>query len=338
MALRTLRPLAAYLRHLGKDASRLLTAAGVDPLGLFEPNAYIPAPLMLTIWRGAEELCADPSFGLRVIGQINFRLLESMQYETEWVVIQMFAASSTVGEGLARLARYFPVGFYGSRIIIDRREGAVRVRHVAFVREVPRSFAEFIIGLIARQIHELARGPVRMLEVRFAHSAPPSLSVHERLLAAPTRFEAGEDAILLDVASLKVPLRSANPALVVGLEQHGDRLLAQLPPLESIVDQVRALITAELHGGNPSAGYIAGALRMSVRTLSRRLEEFGTSHKALLDEVRAELSRRYLLEDRRAVSEVAELLGFSEVSAFHRAFRRWYGQSPTVFRRTAPRT
>jgi len=88
----------------------------------------------------------------------------------------------------------------------------------------------------------------------------------------------------------------------------------------------------ELQGGNPAAETIAEHLHMSVRTLARRLAEEDTSHKALLDELRSDLARRYLSDAGLAISEVAFLLGFSEPSAFHRAFKRWTGQTPRQFR------
>jgi len=334
VALRTLRPLAAYLRNIGCDAAGMFASAGIDPLGLFDPNAHIPLPLLLEAWRRAEALSGDPNIGLRVVENIDVRLFDRMQYETEWVVIQLFVVSATVGEGLARLTRYFPVGFYGSQIDLRRHDKTVRVRHrVVGTRETPRSFSEFILSLLVRQIHELPSRPVKPRGIFFAHAAPASRGEHERILPAPVEFSAGEDIIVLDEDDLEVPMRGANPRLASGLEHHASEILARLPPLESIIDQVRALIAAELPGGNPNAEHIASALQMSTRTLSRRLDELGTSHKALLDEVRAALARRYLVEERRAVNEVSSLLGFSETSAFHRAFRRWYGQSPTDFRR-----
>lgn len=75
--------------------------------------------------------------------------------------------------------------------------------------------------------------------------------------------------------------------------------------MEPFIERVRALLVAELPSGNPDAGHIAGAMNRSIRTLSRRLREPGTPHKALLDEVRARLARRYLLTERRPVSEAA---------------------------------
>jgi AraC-like DNA-binding protein len=169
-------------------------------------------------------------------------------------------------------------------------------------------------------------------EIRFSHPEPASTAVHGQILAAPLRFSAGEDAFILTEADLAVPLRTASPA-VKELERRAEELLARLPPIETLADRVRALIAAELTAGNASAAQVARALRVSGRTLVRRLEGLGTSYQMLLDEVRAELARQYLRDEGRPVQDVSHLLGFSDARAFQRAFRRWYAQSPAEYRR-----
>jgi AraC-like DNA-binding protein len=105
-----------------------------------------------------------------------------------------------------------------------------------------------------------------------------------------------------------------------------------VPHQDSLTRQVRGLLTEALKAGDPRLETLSQRLGLSARTLQRRLREEGTSHQDLLDEVRSELSRRYLLEPELAICEVAYLLGFSEPSAFHRAFRRWTGVTPKAFR------
>lgn len=334
IALRALRPLFGYLRFAGKDPERLLKSVGIEPTSLFDPVARIPHPVFLKCWSRAEEFCDDPNLGLRVVELIPFQVLERLQFESEWTVVQLFAVSRTVGEGLSRLVEFFPVGFYGSNILIERRERLVHVHHrVVGPSQMPRSFSEFILALIVRQLHVLPDRPVKPREIRFTHVAPESAAAHERILAAPVRFSSEANVMVLGEADLDVPLRSYNPALLLQIERRAKEQIAQLPALGSLVDQVRALIVAELPEGNLTAEHAAATLQMSVRTLSRKLQDSGTSHKMLLDEIRASLAQQYLLHDRRSAQEVAELLGFSEVSAFHRAFRRWFGQTPSDFRR-----
>jgi AraC-like DNA-binding protein len=117
------------------------------------------------------------------------------------------------------------------------------------------------------------------------------------------------------------------------LERHADALQARVPDADSLAGRVRKCLIARLRDGEPEQPTIARALGLSERTLQRRLRAEHTTFAALLDQVRSELASMYLLDPQLAVFEVAYLLGFSEPSAFNRAFRRWTGKTPREFRR-----
>ena len=105
---------------------------------------------------------------------------------------------------------------------------------------------------------------------------------------------------------------------------HPPMLFGEIPPRQLAAQLVEDVL-------------VAGALRMSARNLRRLLEAENTSYKYILDEVRCELARRYLTQEQRGVEEVAFALGFSDGSAFHKAFRRWTSESPTDFARNPSR-
>jgi AraC-like DNA-binding protein len=115
-------------------------------------------------------------------------------------------------------------------------------------------------------------------------------------------------------------------------------MLQKLPKCEAATDAVRRCLVGELCNGQPTLQQIAPRLHMNPRTLHRRLDDAGTSFRRVLMELRRELAARHLTEDQLAISEIAFLLGFSEPSAFHRAFKRWTGHAPLAFRElTRPR-
>jgi AraC-like DNA-binding protein len=87
-----------------------------------------------------------------------------------------------------------------------------------------------------------------------------------------------------------------------------------------------------LNAGHPSLERVAEHLGLSARTLQRKLQDLGTTHNELVDQIRHELATRYLAEKEMAICEVAYLLGFSEPSSFHRAFKRWTGTTPKDYR------
>jgi AraC-like DNA-binding protein len=132
---------------------------------------------------------------------------------------------------------------------------------------------------------------------------------------------------------LSFAITKADPGLCAVLDRHAETLIAKHSPNDSLVERVRALIKDELSGGNASLERIADSLSMSGRTLQRKLRDHGTSHQELLDQMRRDLAMRYLREPDLAICEVAYLLGFSESSALHRAFKRWTGKTPNEFRR-----
>jgi AraC-like DNA-binding protein len=124
---------------------------------------------------------------------------------------------------------------------------------------------------------------------------------------------------------------SADAALRQLLERFAADQLAKIPTSAPFSERVRACILSMLPLGSLTADTVAARFSMSNRTLRRRLQEDATSYQELLDEVRAELARHYLTRERRGIDEVAFLLGFSDPSAFSKAFRRWTGQTPADF-------
>jgi AraC-like DNA-binding protein len=186
--------------------------------------------------------------------------------------------------------------------------------------------------LTSRRLTGLDLVPLMM---GFQHPKPKDLSAYDRLFRAPLRFDQPINEMGLDAACLQYPLMQADLGLGIVLDHYAEELLAKLPQAESFLDSVRRIISRGLRGGDPSLAVIAKQLGYAPRTLQRKLQESGTSYYTLLDEMRRELSIYYLQEEHIAISEVAFLLGFSETSAFHRAFRRWVGVSPGEFRRSA---
>jgi len=171
-------------------------------------------------------------------------------------------------------------------------------------------------------------GTVKPLRVDFYHSGPADSSAYEAFFGCPVRFGQAEAALRFSRQLLELPLKSPDPALVSLLEQHADHLLEQLPQQDEIVDQTRKAISRSLRDGEPSVERIGSELHLSSRTLQRRLQEAGTCFRSELNLVRHELALSYLRDARLQIVDIAMLLGYSEHSAFTRAFKEWCGRSP----------
>jgi AraC-like DNA-binding protein len=190
---------------------------------------------------------------------------------------------------------------------------------------------------LLRELANLRKGEPLALEAAFQHPPLPAdaLAELQSSIGCPLRFNEGETRLVLSRAALERPVVAPNQGLFAYLERHAEALQARVRASASIASRVRELLTLCLREGEPDQGAVARQLAVSERTLQRRLQDEGVTFAGLLDEVRADLSRMYLGDPQLAVFEIAFLLGYSEPSAFNRAFRRWTGQTPSEFRGSA---
>jgi AraC-like DNA-binding protein len=242
--------------------------------------------------------------------------------------------SATIGESIERAIRYvrlihdcMPVDMeiQGDRAFVFHRN--------PFDLPFSRHAAEMMIGFwIARSRFFMANSG-SPLEVHFMHPQPADISAHERFYRTRIVFNSDRNGLVIKAKHLDVPIPMADIRLRNAFDSHATRLLEILPRCDVFTERVRETIAEELKGGDPGQDRIAAKLHISTRTLRRRLREVGTTHKQLVDEMRRELSTSYLSDKNIGTDEVAFLLGFSDVSSFRRAFKRWTGESPINYRK-----
>jgi len=330
---RAFLPLVSGLRALGHDPTPLLAAVGVDATWLDDPDARVPMRAGVEMLVRAAAATSDDCIGLHLAERADLRTVDVHFYA--------MAASSTLRSAFERLRRYQRLIHETARIELSESAAGMTLRHVLpGGLAAPRQTAEFLLAAWIRTGRLVTDTDWSPLEVRFAHRCPADTREHERVFRAPVRFETGVNAVVIGLDTLALPCRGADPALAALLDRYASERMspeAAAPP--SAADRVRETIESELGEGEPSAARVAARLRMSVRTLSRTLAAEGTTYRALLDQVRFELASRYLSDPRASIGEVAFRLGFSELSAFSRAFRRRTGQSPAAYKAasSAPR-
>jgi AraC-like DNA-binding protein len=170
--------------------------------------------------------------------------------------------------------------------------------------------------------------------VRFIHPEPVCSEKYFAFFKGPVQFDAASDTLTLDRRDADQRLPGGNPYLA----QINDRIIIRyLSALnkDDIVHRTQAAIIDLLPSGRVSDEKVARKLYLSVRSLQRKLKQAGTSFRRLLDRTREELARQYICDRGVDLTEIAFLLGFSEHSAFSRAFKRWTGQTPSDMRREA---
>ncbi|MCY4333585.1 MAG: AraC family transcriptional regulator [Litoreibacter sp.] len=176
--------------------------------------------------------------------------------------------------------------------------------------------------------------PFAPIEVFFRHPAPKTTEHHEAYFGCPVHFSAENDAMLLSHESLLQPNLLGDEGITQFLVSHLDAELSQIDDAPALQKQTKNEIARALSEGLPKMSDIARRLGLSARSFHRRLAEHGVSFQSLTEETRREIAINMLEEERFALSEIAFLTGYSEQSAFNRAFKRWMGVTPAAYRRS----
>lgn len=170
------------------------------------------------------------------------------------------------------------------------------------------------------------------LGVDFINPVPADLAPYEAFFGCPVRFAQAVTRVRFPGNWLTLPLQRPDPVLADLLAAQVDSLLDRLPAEADIVQQTRRALARRLRQQSASLEGVAADLCLSPRTLHRRLEAAGVNFRELWEDTRRHLAEEYLRDQRLSLSDVATLLGFSEQSAFTRAFRRWHAQGPKAWR------
>ena len=316
-----LRAFVDALERLGYDVTSLLTDAGIRRAELGDPDAMIPSGTCDAVLGRACEQRRHPNLGAH-LGAVTpsgaYPLLDYLVVTTD-----------TVEGALDQLVRYFHLVNAPFRLGLADDGDAVRL----VIHAASRFSAEYEASILIHHLGEETDRRLRPICVSLQHE-PENRADLERLLACQVRAPSSWTGVEFSKQSLRLPLRRRDPALRAVLEGHAASVATRSSTSEdrSTVARVRGALVSRLPRGAPEIGAIARQLVISPRTLQRRLAAEGVSYQQLVDLVRREAAERLLSEASVAVGEVGYLLGFSEPSAFHRAFKRWHGVTPQQYR------
>lgn len=210
----------------------------------------------------------------------------------------------------------------GLRFTYDHGRGDTLAGHV---------MADFGLSLVVSMCRANYGESLVPARVTFRKPAPRNLRPYETHFGCEVVFGATADSFLLPRETADLPLPTSNHELATTFDAILTRQLADLDAA-SLADRCRAYLLQELTSGAPSEESLARAMAMSRRTLQRKLGEAGLTYKQLLEQTRHELALRYLDDPTKSVTDITFLLGFSEQSAFSRAFKRWTGVAPSAYR------
>lgn len=310
----------------GFETDDLLAAVGLTRRVVEDPDARIPGPTVLALWSTLRQRSGDPALQLIAPTILPFGAYRVIDY--------LVAASATVGDGIQRFIRFFGLIADGVRLTIEPDGDERRLRmEGADGAAVPALYVDYVFAALVGRIRMHIRPELRLRAVRLRQPAPVDPRPYEAIFRASIRFDAPLDCLCFDREELSAPTRNADEMLAQLLEEHAGMLAARLQPQAAgFVGEVQRALAAALPE-NGAATTVARSLHVSVRTLQRRLSDAGTTFREQCDNARRGLAEAYLADPRVSICEVAFLLGFSDQTAFNRAFRRWTGMSPGHWRR-----
>ena len=272
--------------------------------------------------RGVERLHDD---------QLGLKLGRTMSFGAGGAFDYAVGSAATLRESVAVASQY-------SKLLTDSFHVSLETwGERAIIRlddeiAVPAAAADFAMSAMYK-LYVSERVPASRLECWFPYSAPRDIAEYERTFAGATlKFGAPVFGFGFNRAYADAPLPGADPVLHAILKRRVDSLLADLSASQTMATVVRRLIEEEMLYGAPTAERVARALHMSRRTMTRKLERERTTFNAELDAVRREMAVERVLDTKVSLAEIAFLLGFSHVESFHRAFRRWTGETPLTYR------
>ncbi len=297
-------------------------------LARFAPDDDVPIPL----WRELLDRAAAARPGLRAPGLSIGALVEPRHVG---VLGYLVLASATLGDALLAYRRYERL-FYGAELAEVVRIGdAIELRWSAHATGLGLLGDAVSVAALFTFMRDQVDADATFAEVAFPHAAPRDAAAYRAFFGCRVRF--GDTHVRLRIPGpfLALPMRHRDPHLRALLDEQARALLSAIPERDAFEVALSRAICAALPEGAPTVARLARGMHVSIRTLQRRLEARGLTWQALLDRTRTELALRYLADPSLSLPEVALLLGYSEQSAFTRAFRRATGATPSRVRRSS---
>lgn len=277
------------------------------------------------LWRAAKHL-NDPQLGLHLGQSARIAQLGALGY-----VLQ---SCENLGEVLVRLERYHrlvhdlnPIEYHFGVNHIEVRWGIAHGRPGAL-------FDEAGICTIIQLSRELCGRPLSPARVDFVNPQPRHVAPYEDFLGCPVQFDCAVTRLLIPMDLLSMPLARPDAMLLKLMEDQVELALSDLPDTGDLADMTRRVVANLAKDGMPELEQVAHEMRLTPRILYRRLAEQGLSFRDLRESALKQMAEQHLLDARLSLADVALLLGYSEQSAFTRAFKRWSGTTPTRWKAT----
>lgn len=271
-------------------------------------------------WAAAEAVSGDVDIGLHVGSYLPTFRGQLLEY--------LFLSSQTFGEGLESAIRHGALLTNAVQMAF-RVEGDTAILS-GFAHPV-RHYLESSLCPMLSFLRHVSEGQFQPTSITFVHAEGASPAEYQRVYGAPVRLDAGEGSVRFDATLLKRPSPSADADLFNLIEARAAQRVADLGRA-SVINAVEHQLAGLLEGGEVSLTTVANRLERKPRTLRADLAAVGTNFNEVVAAYRERLARRLLSRTSHSIDQIVYLTGFSEPSAFTRAFKRWTGETPTDYR------
>jgi AraC-like DNA-binding protein len=322
---RTTMSMLRGFQRLGVDPDELCRDIGADPEVLCAPDSRVSVVVLARLWLSAERMLGDPMIGLHTAEVIG----------PSGLLHYLVMTQSTVGRSIAACVSSTRLASDNLVITLDRATATSAIGIHISSRSGPgvAQSAEYVCGLLASHLYFHTGGRLVPDRVDFTHCARGPEEEYRRILQSEVRFERADTRLEIPTAALDWPLQTGNPEVARSLADQAQRALAALDHGDLAARVGAYLIRMFTEAGDDSLEGAAAGVGMSSRTLQRRLRDEGTSFRKVHDNARREIASDLLADPSLSISEVADRLGFGDVSAFDTAFKRWAKRTPRAYRR-----
>jgi len=323
------RDLIYFISSKGFDIKDICEAVGIIPADLENSELDIDASAIDKIWREGIRLTGDELIGLRLGVEVNFNAVGIVGF-----IIQN---SETLLSALERGVYYHQLYSRMVEFKIETFNDLLEC-YLTPLRLVEKNYpvasknaVESSLAFMVKSLQKLSGKTIKPLMINFTYPAPQQIDYYEKIFECPLVFSENKNSIIYRAVDLQNKVLGYNREIYSLLDGRAEEILRKSNTRISFTDLATNKIAVLFKEKYPSIEQTADALNVSVRTLQRKLKNENVSFQLLVDKTQKDLAINYVSDKHYSISEIAYILGYSEPTAFSRAFKRWTGKNPSDY-------
>lgn len=323
IAIELIEAIGEYLDSVGRSSEQFYAQQGFSADDE-QNNGYVEFELFSSMFEAAAEYADDPYIGLKVGENFLARHWGRLGY--------LIMAGENGMEGIQYIQRFATIVTNALEMKWITDSKTLTCEFSLLGRAVSRHVVDYFVSSSLSLSRATSNDQTHYLSVHFQHDGGPTPPFYDTFLQSKCYFHQPSNQITVDLEGLRKVSAFRDPRLKKILEEHADQVLESLAASDELVEQVRRYIVEELPHGAPSLKQTCEFLAQNERSFQRALAKQGINYQEMVDDLRMRMAMEYIRNDYNFL-DIAMMLGYSEQSAFHRAFKRWTGMPPSRYRR-----